>query len=82
MRRCHFNNGGDMARGTGKHHLAVWGQKTPRTDLLTASRLDFGLTLLPVVGRPAVARMLAHYNFPIGLVVRVLASPNRREISD
>jgi hypothetical protein len=38
--------------------------------------------LLPVVGRPAVARMLAHYNFPIGLVVRVLASPNRREISD
>jgi hypothetical protein len=50
--------------------------------LLTASRLDFGLTLLPVVGRPAVARMLAHYNFPIGLVVRVLASPNRRQIAD
>lgn len=53
---------------------------TPRTDLLTASRLDFCLTLLPHMGRQAVARMLADHDVPIGVVVRVLASPNRRAI--
>jgi hypothetical protein len=57
-----------------------WAQR--RNDLLTASRIDFGLTLLPVVGRQNVARMLAHHKVPVGLVLRVLASPNRRAIAE
>jgi hypothetical protein len=58
------------------------GQLQPRTDLLTASRLDFGLVLLPVLGAQKVARILARHNVPVQLVLRVLASPNRRAISD
>jgi hypothetical protein len=54
----------------------------PRTDLLTASRLDFGLTLLPVIGRQNAARILARHNIPVRLVLRVLASPSRRTIAD
>jgi hypothetical protein len=67
------------------HRIGIFiraGQRQRRTDLLTASRLDFGLTLLPLLGRQNVARMLAHQNVPIGLVMRVLASQSRREISD
>jgi hypothetical protein len=58
------------------------GQMKARTDLLTASRLDFGLTLMPVIGRQKVARILARQNVPVSLVLRVLASPSRRTISD
>jgi hypothetical protein len=66
----------------GLRKLISGSQLRPRTDLLTASRLDFGLTLLPVIGRQNVARILARQNIPVRLVLRVLASPSRRKIAD
>jgi hypothetical protein len=69
-------------RYEGIRKLMRAGQMTPRTDLLTASRLDFGLVLLPVLGAQKVARILARHNVPVCLVLRVLASPNRRDIAD
>lgn len=69
-------------RFLGISSLTRHGQLQRRSDLLTASRIDFGLTLLPVVGRQNVARMLAHHNVPVTLVLRVLASPSRRPIAD
>jgi hypothetical protein len=64
----------------GIRKLIKAGQMQRRTDLLTASRLDFGLTLLPVIGRQNVARILARHNVPVRLVLRVLASPSRRTV--
>jgi hypothetical protein len=51
---------------------------TPRTDLLTASRIDLALILLPMVGRRAAARMLVASDVPARLAVRVLAWPDKR----
>jgi hypothetical protein len=55
-------------------------QMTPRTDRLTATRIDLALTLLPLVGRKDAARMLAHHQVPLTIALRVLTAPRRRAI--
>lgn len=50
----------------------------PRVDLLTASRIDLALILLPLIGRLEVARMLARGGVPVGLAVRVMTTHARR----
>jgi len=51
---------------------------TPRTDLLTASRVDLGLILLPEVGWLAAAVMLALSGVPAEVAARALALPGAR----
>jgi hypothetical protein len=49
-----------------------------RADLLTASRIDLALILLPLIGRPAAAGMMARSQVPVRLSLRVLATPGQR----
>lgn len=50
----------------------------PRTDLITASRVDLALILLPEVGWLAVACTLASSGVPAEVAARVLALPFER----
>jgi hypothetical protein len=50
----------------------------PRTDIITASRVDLALILLPVVTRLEVSYMLAVSGVPEEVAVRVLALPLER----
>jgi hypothetical protein len=49
-----------------------------RTDLVTASRIDLALSLLPLIGQLEVARMMARNGVPMAIARRVLAFPMRR----
>lgn len=49
-----------------------------RRDLLTASRVDLTLILLPLIGRWETAWALAANGVPIDVAARVLAEPWRR----
>ncbi|MFK3738015.1 hypothetical protein [Massilia sp. TN1-12] len=49
-----------------------------RTDLLTASRVDLTLILLPLIGRWETAWALAANDVPLEVAARVLAEPWRR----
>lgn len=49
-----------------------------RTDLLTASRVDLALILLPEIGWVAAAVMLALSEVPEEVAARVLALPGAR----
>jgi hypothetical protein len=53
----------------------------PRTDLVTAIRIDLALILLPLVGRQDAARMLAHHHVPLEIALRVLIAPQHRNIT-
>jgi hypothetical protein len=51
---------------------------TPRTDNLTASRVDLALILLPIVTWLEASCMLAVSGVPAEVAARVLAEPDRR----
>jgi hypothetical protein len=51
-----------------------------RTDLVTASRVDLALILLPVVTWLEVSRMLALSGVPAEVAARVLALPRERRV--
>jgi hypothetical protein len=53
---------------------------TPRTDLITASRVDLVLILLPVVGWLQAACSLAASDVPLEVAARVLALPEQRRL--
>jgi hypothetical protein len=56
---------------------------TPRTDLVTASRVDLALILLPVVGWLKTSVILATSGVPVEVAARVLILPMaRRSIDD
>lgn len=50
----------------------------PRTDYLTASRVDLTLMLLPLIGRWEAACTLAVNDVPLEVAARVLALPLER----
>jgi hypothetical protein len=56
---------------------------TARKDLVTASRIDLALILMPTIGVQEAARMLARSGVPISLSARVLSQPpsKRRHLS-
>lgn len=49
-----------------------------RTDLITASRVDLTLLLLPTIGWLAAACTLAANDVPLEVAARVLALPDAR----
>ena len=51
---------------------------TARKDLLTASRIDLALILMPSIGFQEAARMLARSGVAISLAARVLIQPPSR----
>jgi hypothetical protein len=53
---------------------------TPRTDHLTACRVDLTLILLPLIGRWEAAWTLAANDVPLEVAARVLAEPAKRRI--
>lgn len=53
-----------------------------RTDLITASRVDLALILLPLVGWLATSVTLAVSGVPAEVAVRVLAMPGARRQAD
>jgi hypothetical protein len=53
---------------------------TPRTDHLTACRVDLTLILLPIIGRWEAAWTLAANDVPLEVAARVLAEPAKRRI--
>jgi hypothetical protein len=50
----------------------------PRTDLITASRVDLALILLPLVGWQATSVTLAMSGVPPDVAARVMALPHDR----
>jgi len=54
------------------------GAMTERTDLITASRVDLTLILLPLIGRWEAAWTLAANDVPLEVAARVLALPGAR----
>jgi hypothetical protein len=54
----------------------------PRTDLVTASRAELAVILLPLVGTQQAARMLARNLVPVGVAVQVLVDPARRRAAE
>lgn len=50
----------------------------PRTDLITASRVDLTLLLLPAITWLEASRMLALSGVPVEVAARVLARPDAR----
>jgi hypothetical protein len=52
----------------------------PRTDHLTASRVDLTLILLPLIGRWEAAWTLAINQVPLEVAARVLAEPTKRRL--
>lgn len=52
----------------------------PRTDLITASRIDLALILLPAITWLEVSCMLALSGVPAEVAARVLAEPARRRL--
>jgi hypothetical protein len=50
----------------------------PRTDHLTAARVDLTLILLPLISRWEAAWTLAANGVPLEVAARVLAEPRRR----
>lgn len=57
-----------------RHHDAM----DPRTDLITASRVDLTLLLLPAITWLEASRMLALSGVPVEVAARVLARPDAR----
>jgi hypothetical protein len=56
---------------------------TPRTDILTASRVDLTLILLPEITWLEASCMLAESGVPEEVAARVLALPGaRRQVSE
>ena len=55
---------------------------TERTDIITASRVDLTLILLPVIGWLEAASTLAANDVPLEVAARVLALPLERRASD
>lgn len=55
---------------------------TPRTDHITASRVDLALILLPAINWLEVSCMLALSGVPLEVAARVLAEPARRRPTD
>ena len=55
---------------------------TPRTDILTASKVDLTLTLLPIIGWLDASCMLATSHVPLEVAARVLALPDARRAID
>jgi hypothetical protein len=55
---------------------------TERTDLITASRVDLTLILLPAIGWLEAAWTLAANDVPLEVAARVLALPLARRASD
>lgn len=55
---------------------------TERTDLLTASRVDLTLILLPEIGWLAASCTLAASEVPLEVAARVLSLPLRRRRVD
>jgi hypothetical protein len=51
---------------------------TPRTDHLTAARVDLTLILLPLIGRWEAAWTLAANDVPLEVAARVMALPRQR----
>lgn len=51
---------------------------TPRADLVTASRVDLTLILLPLIGQWEAAWTLAANEVPLDVAARVLALPLER----
>lgn len=51
---------------------------TPRTDIITASRVDLTLILLPAISWLEASCMLAVSGVPAEVAARVLAEPVRR----
>jgi hypothetical protein len=54
----------------------------PRTDLLTARRVDTALTLFPIVGWLKTSVALAAYGVPIDVAARVMTRPRARRTVD
>jgi hypothetical protein len=54
---------------------------TERTDLITASRVDLTLILLPAIGWLEAALTLAANDVPLEAAARVLALPLKRRAS-
>lgn len=52
--------------------------QTPRTDFITAARVDATLILLPLIGWLEASRMLAANHVPAHVAARVLALPMAR----
>jgi hypothetical protein len=52
----------------------------PRTDHLTAARVDLTLVLLPLIGRWEAAWTLAANDVPLEVAARVLAEPSKRRL--
>jgi hypothetical protein len=50
----------------------------PRTDLITASRVDLAIILLPAITWLDASLMLAHSGVPAEVAARVLAEPEYR----
>jgi hypothetical protein len=50
----------------------------PRTDIVTASRIDLTLTLLPAIGWLQASCTLAASAVPLEVAARVLALPDAR----
>ena len=51
---------------------------TKRKDVLTASRVDLVLSLLPIISHPEAACGLADSGVPLEVAARVLATPAER----
>jgi predicted permease len=58
--------------------MQVMGESDGRTDLVTASRVDLALILLPLVGWLATSVTLAVSGVPADVAVRVLVMPAAR----
>lgn len=54
------------------------GEMKPRTDLITASRVDLALILLPIMTWWEASEMLAESQVPVEVAARVLALPFER----
>ncbi|QJE03031.1 hypothetical protein HH212_26095 [Massilia forsythiae] len=55
---------------------------TPRTDLITASRVDLALILLPAITWLQASCMLAASGVPVEVAARVMALPLERRMID
>ena len=54
----------------------------PRTDRLTAAKVERGLYVQRASSTKVAARYMATHGVPLHVAVRVLTTPNKRELSD
>ena len=54
----------------------------PRLDRLTAAKVEQGLYIQRTQGTTAAAAYFKEHNVPMHVAVRVLTSPNKRDVKD